>query len=811
MRRRLLVVLGVLALAPAGAGATSGTAEWPSLRGPNFDGSAASGSVFRGPEGAELVVAWRAALGPGYSGVAVSGGRAVTLFSDGKDDVAAAFDAASGKELWRTAVGPTYEGRDGSFDGPISTPAIAEGRVFTLGPRGHLAALDLAGGRVLWRTDVEKDHGARKPYYGFGASLLVAGGTLVVELGGESGRAIAGFDPASGKRRWTLGDDAVSYQSPVVLSVGGREQVVAVGNSKLFAVEPATGRLLWSHEHGGEAQPIAAESLVPVPAGEGRLFLKNRSDSSTMLRIQPKADGSFAAEVLWKAPVLRTTYSIPVYHEGHLYGLNGRTVLTCVDAATGEMRWRSREPGDGFLLRVGGDLVVLTKERTLHVGPASPEGWKERARIELFRDVVWTPPSFAGGAVFARSQGEIARVEWRGAAAAAPPKLDLPPGSRFARFLAEVEAATDKSAAVDRFLESITSYPLREWPDLVVFLYRGPADDMGIAGDLIGERREDPMHRVAGTDLFWYATRVEPDARLSYVFVRNYEERIPDPRNPRRAPAQRFTPQGPVTIEVSSLAVPGWKDPAHLEESPEARRGRIETHELQSAARPGTKVSLHVYLPAGYEVGTQRLPAAYVLGGDQARTLGAVPRSLDNLIGRSVEPLIAVFVGRIDWGSQSPGDDEAGDAEAALVANEMVPFVDARYRTVAEAACRAAVAAGFDGWSAAYAAFRHPEVFGALGIQSLFMLETGEDQLKKRIRTAGEQPLRLYLEWGRYDLRATREAWDNRQMNRRFDAFLRERGYRPAGGEVADGFGWASWRVRTDRLFETLFPARPTP
>jgi hypothetical protein len=46
-------------------------------------------------------------------------------------------------------------------------------------------------------------------------------------------------------------------------------------------------------------------------------------------------------------------------------------------------------------------------------------------------------------------------------------------------------------------------------------------------------------------------------------------------------------------------------------------------------------------------------------------------------------------------------------------------------------------------------------------------------------------------------------------MNRRFDAFLRERGYRPAGGEVADGFGWPSWRTRTDRLFETLFPARP--
>jgi hypothetical protein len=44
--------------------------------------------------------------------------------------------------------------------------------------------------------------------------------------------------------------------------------------------------------------------------------------------------------------------------------------------------------------------------------------------------------------------------------------------------------------------------------------------------------------------------------------------------------------------------------------------------------------------------------------------------------------------------------------------------------------------------------------------------------------------------------------------NQRFDAFLRERGYRPAGGEVPEGAGWAGWRNRTDRLFEALFPAR---
>ena len=114
---------------------------------------------------------------------------------------------------------------------------------------------------------------------------------------------------------------------------------------------------------------------------------------------------------------------------------------------------------------VGDDIVVLTKARTLHVGAASPEGWTERARLELFEDLVWTPPSFAGGAVFARSQGEIARVEWgspRTAAAATHPRPRATPVSRFATFRAEVEAAADKARVVDRFLASVPSFPLVE-------------------------------------------------------------------------------------------------------------------------------------------------------------------------------------------------------------------------------------------------------------------------------------------------------------------------------------------------------------
>src|SRR4029450_13836175 len=85
---------------------------------------------------------WRKPLGSGFSGVSVGGARGYTALSDGTRDQAIAFDAGSGKELWRTPLGDTYRGHDGSRDGPISTPTVEAGRVLLVAPRGHLYALD---------------------------------------------------------------------------------------------------------------------------------------------------------------------------------------------------------------------------------------------------------------------------------------------------------------------------------------------------------------------------------------------------------------------------------------------------------------------------------------------------------------------------------------------------------------------------------------------------------------------------------------------------------------------------------------------
>jgi enterochelin esterase-like enzyme/outer membrane protein assembly factor BamB len=774
------------------------SSEWPSLRGPLYDGTIGGGN-FAGAEGA-LNVAWKSKIGPGYSGVTIVNGKAITMFSDGTHDVAAAFDAASGKELWRYNFAETYKGHDGSHDGPIATTVVAGGRVFGFGARGHLFALDLNTGKLIWSTNAV-ELGGEKPFYGFSSSPVVVDGVLVVEIGAKDGKAIAAFDVTKGERKWMLGDDVVSYQTPIAITFNGKQQVVALGDKKIFGIDPS-GKILWEYVHQGDERPMASGSMIPVPAGDGKLLLKNKSETSTLIKIVSQADGKMTAENVWTAGVFKNTYSVPVYHDGYFFGYNGR-VLMCVDAANGDMKWRSRPPGDGFMIIVDGHLVVQTKAGSLHVAKASPEGWVEKSMLELFPAISWTAPSFADGAVFARSQGEIARIEWKSQMSAAAPaaSTSVSTASGFANFLTQIDSAPDKKAAVDNFFASVKSFPLIEWPDQVHFLYRGDAEDMGISGDMTGARREDPMKRVPGTDLFYYSIKLEPDARLSYYYIKNYEQIIADPHNGRLTQDRRGNPN-------SWFSMPSWSEPSYLNDAPEERRGHLQSHELKSKVRPGGGVNFEVYLPAGYDANKQRYPVLYLFDGPAAKTQGMIVNSFDNLMGTIAQPAIVVLMDDIQTG-EKPLDDlkEEIHATIGILANEVVPFIDSTYRTVTDSQSRAAMATGYWSTTILYAAFKNQGLFGAVASQSAFWIGGEEYQLlMDSVRSPQDQPLRLYMDWGSYDYRGTREGWDMVKANRELYSHLKDKGYYPAGGEVHDGTGWTSWRNRTDRWLVSLFP-----
>jgi enterochelin esterase-like enzyme/outer membrane protein assembly factor BamB len=791
-------VYGILAFVGSSilfAGSALAEIDWPGFRGPNTDGSV-PGVTLSEDGTASLSIGWKRTLGSGYSALAVGDGKAIAMFAEGDGDFVAAFDLESGDELWRYRFADTYVGHDGSHDGPISTPLMAGGRVFGLGPYGHLFAVDAANGKPIWTRHLVEDFDSQKPHYGFTTSPVMADGVLVLEIGAGEGKTVAGFDPESGKEVWSVGNDEIGYHSPIVATLGGKLQIVAAGKSNLYGIEAKTGSVLWSYEHGGDERAMGGHTIVPVPAGEGRLFLMNKIDASTMLSVQ-RSDEAWKIEELWSSNSIKQSYVTPVYHDGHLYGMSNR-IFTCLDASTGEIKWRSREPGDGFPIVVGDRLVVITKPGSLHVIEASAEGYNELASLELFDEHSWSEAAFAGGHLYARSMAHLARIDVGAAVDAAGGGASAWLASTsFGKFLEEIGTAADKQAKVEAFLAGQDSLPIVEDTGAVHFLYRGDATDVGIVGDMIGFRREDPMTRIEGTDLFYYSTRLEPDAAVVYGFIVDYAEPAADPGNPHTASG--------LFGDVSLLTMPAWEAPRHLDEAEPSRQGRLEDLEWESTVQEEPKQrAAKVYLPAGYDGdGERRYPVLYVHHGNAALDEGRFKHALDQLIGTAVQPMIAVFV-LLD--EENPRDD-IGPMEkyGEMIATELVPAIDERYRTIAEPMARATVGAGSVGGNAALmAAFGQPGLFGRVGAQSA----TGVGRLGDMLKSAEEQPLVIYLEWGTYHMRSPHEAWDLAEANREVWGLLRDAGYRPAGGEVPEGYGWACWRAHTDELLAAMFPLR---
>lgn len=749
-------------------------------------------------------VVWRAEVGSGFSGVTVADGRAFTMFEDG-DQYVAAFDAATGERLWRRRVGESFPGRDGSWNGPLSTPVVHGDWVVALEPWGTLLALDAANGEVVWSVRLAGEVGAVRPPYGFASSPLVVDGTLVVHGGGPSG-TVLGFDPATGEGRWAVGTEPVVAPSPVALMLAGRNMVVASGAEHVFGIDAGSGEVLWKYRHGGNGYR-GEGSLVPVGLGDGRIFLAHDDDASQVIRVRRKGQ-KVAVEPVWWNRVIRNSYNVAVQHGGFLYTYSARS-LVCVEAATGELRWRSRRPGDGFLTLIGDKLLIITKDGTLHVVRATPDGYEELASATVFDELTWAIPSVAHGDLFARSRNELVRIDLDGgdgAQAAAEARShvarSLDPGDgEFGRFVRAVKLAADSARLIDAFFATHPRLPLIEGDDLVHFVYRGDDEAMAIAGDHIGARQEALMVRVGETDLFYYSARILPTARLSYLFKRDAET-LRDPHNPLLTETLIFDSDREFSstgrpLGMSELRMPKWELPRHLREPDPGTRGTLEP--LIVSSREFGEVLFQVYLPRGYAASDERYPVVYY-HGKTPRELSAVPRSLDNLIADAEVPAtIAVF---------SEERLPPTPAYTDFWAGELVPAVDGAYRTVASPEGRVGVGGDLGALHAASIASELPRMTSGLGLHSVAWLDSDWEALEPGLRTAAKRPLRLYMDWGTYSMRNPQEGWDLRTDSERYWRELERLGFSPSGGEAPDGDGWAGWRNRADVMLRTLVVGR---
>ncbi len=376
--------------------------DWPQWRGPNRDGKATG---FAAPETwpKALTQKWKTTVGLGDATPALVGDKLYAFTRQGDDEVLLCLSAADGKELWRDKyAAKEVTGAAAQHPGPRSSPAVADGKVVTLGVGGVVSCLDAASGKLLWRKDPM--HGV-VPMFSTAMSPIIVDDMCVAQLGGRGKGAMIAFDLATGNEKWKWEGDGPAYGSPVLMTVDGTKQIVAQTEKSLAGVAAADGKLLWQ-----VATPTvgrANNSVTPVVDGQ-TLIYTGQGAGTKAVKIE-KQGGKFAAKEIWKNDKFGTNYNTPVLKDGLLFGMSPTGTFFCLRAATGEMAWMSGAGRQGFGAIVDAGPVVLALPSNSEFIAFSPgdKKYEELARIKVSDTQTYAHPVVSGKRVFVKDKDTL--------------------------------------------------------------------------------------------------------------------------------------------------------------------------------------------------------------------------------------------------------------------------------------------------------------------------------------------------------------------------------------------------------------------
>jgi enterochelin esterase-like enzyme len=161
-------------------------------------------------------------------------------------------------------------------------------------------------------------------------------------------------------------------------------------------------------------------------------------------------------------------------------------------------------------------------------------------------------------------------------------------------------------------------------------------------------------------------------------------------------------------VSIAVAQGPSWVTPA-------VRAPRVAHHPFESSATQ-SKVSFHAYTPEVYEVEKERrFPVLYWLHGTGGGLAGIAPVSawFDAAIREGkMPPVVVVFPNGLVASMWCDSKDGTVPMET-IVVKELIPHIDATFRTLAKREGRIIEGFSMGGYGAARLALKFPEVFGA--------------------------------------------------------------------------------------------------
>ena len=245
----------------------------------------------------------------------------------------------------------------------MSTPLVAEGKVYTLDVEGLLSAFNLKNGESVWYTELKPQNKYAKDNSMNGIGIAYDNGIIFATTGYGDVFAV---NAKKGDVVWTK---SLNYPLRTAPMIAEGKVFVQSADNKFFALDEKDGEILWKYDIMlenttlvGGSVPAYCKDLDMIIAGfsSGELQTFNASIGSPLW-----SDVLISNRQAYSSTFLNTIKASPVVEGETVYAFSNGNVLTSIDARTGLRNWEKEIGGKTTPLLAGNVLYVISNDRDL--------------------------------------------------------------------------------------------------------------------------------------------------------------------------------------------------------------------------------------------------------------------------------------------------------------------------------------------------------------------------------------------------------------------------------------------------------------
>lgn len=275
------------------------------------------------------------------------------------------------------------------------------------------ACLDTDTGKIRWKSTLPSQHSV-----GAGSSPILSDDLFIVPCDGTDQQYVVALNKRTGEQVWKTkrppmtgsnGDFHKAFASPLLVNVGGREQLIIPGAQWITAYEPATGREIWRVRHGegfsNVPAPVMAGELVCICTG----FMQPQ-----LLAIRTDGEGDVTtSHIVWKIPKQVPTMPSPIVVGNEIYYVTDQGVLSCAKTSNGEVIWSKRIAGNYSASPLLADGKLYFSSREGHTTVIRPGREYDEIAVNTLDGQLMASPAVVDESLLLRTNTHLYRIVQR--------------------------------------------------------------------------------------------------------------------------------------------------------------------------------------------------------------------------------------------------------------------------------------------------------------------------------------------------------------------------------------------------------------